>query len=348
VAWYRVARAPSESCVGREESGPDGVPRDGPGRGPQGHGRRELDGKPCRGVSGSGRGAVVTVAEFVRVRPGRAMHHCVTWRRVTWMPSESCVGARRARSGWSGEDLPRDRPGPVTAGSRLWREDRLSAGPGHRRNGRSGKRMSADRENHGVVVSGSDRGPPARSPGLHVWSRSEPCAAARRGCHPSLASGPEGSSTVVWAGYHGTGWAVYRRVTAAIMKGAGTRVMGAGGGPLCARRVARAWHARGQGRRGGQARGIGSCVTNFWRAGDGGGPSRVLPGPGPHAASASGHAPRGAAVPARWGVGTGRRAAPAPAMAFGWRRAVLCALGHAGVVCTRFGTGSARYPGTRH
>jgi hypothetical protein len=43
VAWCRVARAPSESCVGLEESGPDGVPRDGPGRGPQGHGRCALD-----------------------------------------------------------------------------------------------------------------------------------------------------------------------------------------------------------------------------------------------------------------------------------------------------------------
>jgi hypothetical protein len=75
VAWCRVARAPSKSCVGREESGPDGVQRDGPGRGPQGHGRRALDGKPCRGVSGSGRGAAVTVTESVRAkaRPSRAL-----------------------------------------------------------------------------------------------------------------------------------------------------------------------------------------------------------------------------------------------------------------------------------
>ncbi len=38
---------------GRGESGPDGVPRDGPGCGPQGHCRRELitelEEKPCRG-----------------------------------------------------------------------------------------------------------------------------------------------------------------------------------------------------------------------------------------------------------------------------------------------------------
>ncbi len=31
---------------------------------------------------------------------------------------------------------------------------------------------------------------------------------------------------MVWAGYRGTGWAVYRRVTVAIIMGAGTRVMG--------------------------------------------------------------------------------------------------------------------------
>jgi hypothetical protein len=77
VTWHRVARVPSESCVGREESGPDGVPRDGPepGRGPQDHYRRELDEEPCRGVSGSGRGAAVTGTGSVRAkaRPSRAL-----------------------------------------------------------------------------------------------------------------------------------------------------------------------------------------------------------------------------------------------------------------------------------
>ena len=110
--------------------------------------------------------------------------------------------------------------------------------------------MSADGENSVIVVSGNDWGPPARSQGLHVWSRSEPCAAAWRGaegcgCHLSPASGPEESNTVVWAGYRRTGRAVYRRVTAAIMMGAGTRAMGASEGSWCARRVTRAWHARG-------------------------------------------------------------------------------------------------------
>ena len=72
---------------------------------------------------------------------------------------------------------------------------------------------------------------------------------------------------MVWAGYRRTGRAVYRRVTAAIMTGAGTRAMGASEGPLCARRVARAWHARGQGRRDSRARGIWIMWNEFLASG---------------------------------------------------------------------------------
>ena len=88
--------------------GPDGVPRDGPGRGPQGHCRRELDEMPCRGVSGSGRGAAVTVTESVRAKsgPSRALR-CdvapsgarairVLCRDVKGLVRTECRGAGRA------------------------------------------------------------------------------------------------------------------------------------------------------------------------------------------------------------------------------------------------------------
>ena len=65
-------------------------------------------------MHGSGRGAAVTVAKSVRVKPGRAVRRGVAQGRVTGMPSEFCVG--RDGSGLGG--VPRDGPGGCAAGSR--------------------------------------------------------------------------------------------------------------------------------------------------------------------------------------------------------------------------------------